>query len=261
MTNAPVYPGQLGLSTATSQHNIDYFRIQQQLARVRTMQLVEVVAATSTGQVAPAGFLNVTLLINQIDSIGNSTPHQTIFQVPYLRLQGGANAVIMDPQVGDIGWCGFADRDISAIVRSRITNNFPFLGALVNRFNPASYRKFDLADAVYIGGVLNGTPSQYMTFSSAGINVTSPTAITLNAPSITMTAPNITMAASTEIVLNTPTTQIDGNLTSGAGSGNTATFNGSISATGQVTGNGIPLSTHIHTGVQSGSSDTGGPIV
>ena len=35
--------------------------------------------------------------------------------------------------------------------------------------------------------------------------------------------------------------------------------NGALNATGEVTGNGIPLSTHKHTGVTTGSGETGGP--
>jgi phage baseplate assembly protein gpV len=36
---------------------------------------------------------------------------------------------------------------------------------------------------------------------------------------------------------------------------------GAIIATGEITGNSIPLSNHIHPGVTSGSSDTGTPIL
>ncbi len=36
---------------------------------------------------------------------------------------------------------------------------------------------------------------------------------------------------------------------------------GTITATGEITGNNIPLSTHLHTGVSSGDDNTGMPIV
>jgi hypothetical protein len=36
---------------------------------------------------------------------------------------------------------------------------------------------------------------------------------------------------------------------------------GNLTVVGEVTANGIPLSTHIHTGVQTGGGDTGAPIV
>ena len=256
------YPGQVGVSSAMSDDNRVNFMIQQTLRRVRTMQIVQVTGTSSAGQIAPAGFLNVTLLINAVDGAGNATPHTAdIQQIPYIRMQGGANAVILDPQVGDIGWAGFADRDISPVTRSRIAAAFAYLGSVVNRANPGSWRTHDFADGVYIGGILNGVPSQYVAFSSSGISITSPNAITMNAPTITMTAPTITMISTTKVELNTPDTQIDGNLTSGASGGSAATFHGALTATGEVTANGgHTVSAHVHGGVMTGGSNTATPI-
>lgn len=42
--------------------------------------------------------------------------------------------------------------------------------------------------------------------------------------------------------------------------GGTLELNGALTASGEVTGNGIPLSTHVHGGVQTGGSDSGPPI-
>ena len=39
--------------------------------------------------------------------------------------------------------------------------------------------------------------------------------------------------------------------------GGTFALDGALAATGEVTGNGIPLSTHIHPGVEPGGGDTG----
>ena len=43
-------------------------------------------------------------LVNMLDGAGDATEHGTIFGLHYTRLQGGANAIILDPQVDDIGW-------------------------------------------------------------------------------------------------------------------------------------------------------------
>src|ERR1700730_14670284 len=37
--------------------------------------------------------------------------------------------------------------------------------------NPGSLRKFDLSDGVYVGGILNGTPTQYVESTATGINI------------------------------------------------------------------------------------------
>ena len=96
-----------------------------------------------------------------------------IFKVPYVRMFGGNNAVILDPQAGDIGVAVFASRDVSSVKNTQAAAN------------PASARQYDFSDALYIGGMLNGgTPSQYVQFSSSGIKIVSPTKITIQAPEI-----------------------------------------------------------------------------
>src|SRR5262249_24754419 len=135
------------------------FIVQQMLALARTAIPVKIVDATNTGGLSPVGFVDVMPLVNQVDGVGNQTPHGTVFGLPYLRLQGGSNAVIMDPQVGDIGIAVVADRDISAVKSSK------------GQANPGSRRRFSLADGIYIGGILNGTPKQYITFTSAGVKM------------------------------------------------------------------------------------------
>ena len=55
-----------------------------------------------------------------------------------LGLQGGANGIVIDPQVGDIGYCGFCSRDISLVKRIRDM-------AAMN-----VYRVSDISDAVFL---------------------------------------------------------------------------------------------------------------
>lgn len=149
--------GQMQPWDTTSDFNAISFIIEQALARTRTMTLVKVVAVTNDGGVSPVGFVDVHPMVNMLDGAGVSSPHRTVFHLPYFRLQGGANAVILDPIVGDIGLAVIADRDISAVKSAKADAN------------PGSGRRFDLADGVYIGGILNGAPSQYVRFTDSGI--------------------------------------------------------------------------------------------
>ena len=57
-------------------------------------------------------------------------------------------------------------------------------------------------------------------------------------------------AGTVKIVLSATGIAITGNVT----------INGHVVATGEVTGNSIALSTHHHTGVTTGGSNTGGPV-
>lgn len=235
------YNGQQTPNSAGSDFNAQSFMVWSILARVRTMQLVKVMGVTNAGGISPVGFVDILPLVNQTDGAGNAEPHGTIYHCPYFRLQGGANAVIIDPQVGDIGWAGFADRDISSV----IANKGPA--------NPGSRRMFDMADAAYFGGMLNGTPTQYVAFSSSGIAVVSPTQISL-------TAPNIVANASTAFTVNSPQSNFSGaviiqgllswlnGMTGSTVSGVAATITGIINFFGSLTSNGKSIdSTHTHT--------------
>lgn len=229
MANPPV--GYLGTAEATdngSDYNANSFLVWSILARVRTMQVCEVMSVTNAGGISPVGFVTLKPLVNQTDGYGNAVPHGEIFNVPYFRLQGGANAIILDPQIGDIGWAGFADRDISSVKASKA------------QANPGSKRMFSMADAFYFGGMLNGTPTQYIAFSASGIAVTSPT-------KVTVTAPNVEMDASAGFVVNSPTITLNGNLQQGNGSTTyPATLQGPITVINDLTAAGKSVSTHTH---------------
>jgi hypothetical protein len=205
--------GYKGLSTPNSgegQFNAINFLVRQILNRVRTATLVKIVAVTNSGGVSPVGFVDVQPLVNQLDGYGNAIPHGLLHHLPYMRLQGGANAVIIDPQVDDIGIAVFADRDISSVAANRA------------QANPGSFRQFDMADGMYIGGVLNGAPTQFVQFETGGITITSPNKITLTAPAVQI--------------------------------------NGIVTVTGDLTAEGTSVHTHKHGGVQAGGSQTGVPV-
>lgn len=188
--NGSGYSGAQELNASSSEFNAQSFLIQSALARVRTMTVVKVVGVTNAGGLAATGFVDIQPLVNQVDGAGNAVPHGTIFKCPYIRMQGGANAIILDPQVGDIGWAGFADRDISSVTANQAQSN------------PGSRRMFDMADGVYIGAILNGVPTQYVQFSAAGIAVTSPTAVTVNAPNVTVNATTATINAAGAAIIS-----------------------------------------------------------
>ncbi|TAN11548.1 MAG: oxidoreductase [Burkholderiaceae bacterium] len=209
------------------------FVVQQILSTVAGATLVRVVAVTNSGGLSPVGFIDAQPMVNQTDAAGHVMPHGVLHKLPYFRLQGGANAVILDPQPGDIGIAVFASRDLSKVKATKSQNA------------PGSSRMFSMSDGLYIGGVLNGTPSQYVQFSAGGITLTSPAVITLNAPECTINA----------------NTTVNGTFSQGMGAaGGAATMLGPVTVTGDVTAGGKSLTTHVHSGVQPGSGNSGGPV-
>lgn len=147
------------------------FVVQQQISQVSTMQLARVVECTNAGGIVPTGTLTVQLLVNMVTGDGVGVQHGELFKVPYSRISAGPNAVIMDPQPGDIGLVGFCERDISAVKATRAIAN------------PSTKRQYSKADGVWIVTIWSAQPpSQYVVMTPEGVRVVSPTAIELQAP-------------------------------------------------------------------------------
>jgi len=170
----PGYKGLADAFAANNDFNAHSLLIQSLINKVATVTLVQVVAVRGTG-LEPVGFVDVHPLVSQMDGRGQAVPHGTIHNLPFFRLQGGANAVIMDPLAGDIGLALFCSSDISAVKATKAEGL------------PGSRRRYSWADGCYLGGWLNGAPTQYIQFGAEGIAVTSPTAVTIDAPTVTIT--------------------------------------------------------------------------
>ena len=255
---AQIPDGALLHSSTWGEFNNVAFMVQQALSKMQTATLVRVESCTNAGALSPVGLVDVTPMVNQLDGQGNPTPHVTIHNVPYLRMQGGANGIIMDPQKGDIGVCVFASRDISRIKATK------------KQGNPGSFRQYSFSDGMYLGGMLNGTPTQYIQFSTAGIRIHSPTRVKIDAPDVLIEAQTVEINASASTTVTTPTftvngnTVVNGNTTMAGGvaqtGGGAATFSGSMTVTGDVTAQGTSLHNHVHGGVQTGGGNTGTPV-
>ncbi len=220
-------------SSATG-FNAVSFIAQMLINGMATATLVKVVSSTNNGGLSPVGLVDIQPLINQVDGFGNAIPHSIIHNCPYLRLQGGSNAIILDPVAGDTGIAIFSDKDMSKVVNAQLANG----GSTASQANPDSARRFSFADGLYLGGVLNGTPVQYIRYSESGITITSTTEVIINAPVITLNG----------AVTATSTLDVTTSVTSPLVSGTTDVIFGGKSA-----------GTHTHGGVEEGSGHTDGP--
>lgn len=209
--------GQMDPSATTSLPAAIKFAFEQMMAKLDTAKLVQVKAVHGGGgAVAAAGTVDVLPLVNQVDGRGFPTPQGTVFGIPWWRLQGGTGAVICDPKAGDIGYVVCFDRDSSGVISAK------------KQGNPGSNRRFNVADGIYVGGCINGAPTQYIAFTDNGITITDKNG-------------NVLVMKSTGF-------ELTGNLK----------VTGTINATGAiVAGLGGPdqvgLQTHLHTSGGSGS--------
>jgi hypothetical protein len=247
--------GQMPLQAALGEFDRMAFMVQQALGKMQTATLVRIEACTNAGGLSPVGYVDVTPMVNQLDGQGNPTPHVTIYNLPYFRLQGGANGIIIDPQKGDIGVAVFASRDISQVKSTK------------KQGNPGSHRQYSFADGMYLGGMLNGTPTQYVQFSAAGIRIHSPTQVKLDAPDVLIEAQTVEINASTSTTVTTPTFTVNGNtvlngpLTQGKGdAGGACQMLGPLNVVNDVVGQGTSLHNHVHGGIQTGGGNTGAPV-
>lgn len=216
-------PFQTLLSAANDFAKLE-FVFNQLLLGKATATIVRVEACTNSGGLVPQGTVDVTPLVNQVDGAGNSVAHQTIYGLPYHRIQGGSNAVIMDPAPGDLGIAVFASRDISGALAAKAPAN------------PGSARVMDYADGMYIGGIQNGVPAQYILFAAAGVTVVSPGKVTVQANEIDLTA-------TAKIALTAPEIDLAGVVNQTVGNLNVAQ---SAVVTGDVTAGGKSLHNHTH---------------
>lgn len=189
--------GQQQLQTNSSGYNGQDFFVQQMLNTINTAEPVTVTSVSNEGGLAPAGTVTVRPLVNLVDGEGQGHGQSELFQLPYLRIQGGENALVIDPKPGDMGLAVYAMRDTEAVKETR--GQAPA--------NPGSARAYSKGDGFYLGGFLNALPKRYLmiedegltlddgeggviTMKSGKISITAPAGLEINAPGgITATAP------------------------------------------------------------------------
>lgn len=203
---------------------------------------VTVTAVKRTGTGSGAGYVTVKPLLMPRNVEAQGIAVTTIPKLPYFRLQHGTAAVVCDPKVGDIGLAVVAKQDISNVNG----DNTPKV--------PATFREFDRSDSFYIGGFWGPAPSTFIHIEDNGeITVEAPSSVVIKTDSCTVNGKTIELNGSTSISLTSPQINLNGAISGGGSGGANATFSGDVKA------KGISLTTHTHSGVQSGNSSSGGP--
>ena len=119
---------------------------------------------------------------------------------------------------------------------------------------PGSFRSFDMSDGFYVGGFFGKTPETFVHLEQSGtVRVVTPVRVQVESPQIELTADE-------SVKLTAPQIYLNGQVTSGGTSGASATFTGRVDVTDDMTASGISLKTHVHSGVQTGGSNTGAPV-
>jgi hypothetical protein len=188
------------------------FLINSVVNNVNTAELVKVIAVDEAKKE-----IDVIPIVAKPDSEGQRIEPAPIYGVKYIEWQYGTNAIIATPVVNDIGLLVVCTKDVSSIESGLV----------------GSYRRYNLADGIYFGGLcgFNATPTQFIKFDENGIEVTSPTALTVNAPIMTVNAETsatvmtgeATVTATGNVAISGSNVAITGSAVSiGSGSGGKA---------------------------------------
>lgn len=133
--------------------------IRSHISELGTNTLVQVKAVYAGSGIT--GTVDVQPMVHMQTTGGDTIPHGTIYGVPYLRVQGGANALIIDPVVGDIGYIIISGRDQTNAIANRAPSD------------PGSFRSHNMADCVYIGAYLGNDPTNYIRVSGGSVTLNS----------------------------------------------------------------------------------------
>ena len=216
------------------------------------------------------GFVDIQLMIEQTNGQKKGNETAIICNVPYIRIQGGTNAVIIDPEINDLGVAIFASRDITNFKEAR------------RQTPPATWRKFSISDAIYIGGIRNQKPVQYIHFRNDRIEIYSPKRVHITTPTVLIDSDNTTINTSAKTTINANggceinaettnngnvlingNTKISGNLLVGgiigqtgeAGGGGNVSLIGPVNVVNDLHAEGISVAHHTHTCPDGGTSE------
>ncbi|CAM3579105.1 MULTISPECIES: phage baseplate protein [Yersinia] len=157
---------------------------------------IEIVKVKEVRGVAPNLVVDVLPLVSRTDRTGSMIPNSTIYNIPVFRLQRGSSAIIMNPVIGDIGMIAVCDRD-NSVARANLSQSVP-----------GSNRTHSKSDALYLGGFLNGHPTQFIEFADSELNITSPNPVNITCSKANITAPD-------GVEMTTPLMHVTGNITAG----------------------------------------------
>ena len=145
------------------------FMVEQLVNKINTAELVKVIAVDEEKKQ-----IDVIPIVAKPDSEGQRIEPAPIYGVKYIEWQYGTNAIIATPVINDIGLLVVCTKDVSSIESGLV----------------GSYRRYNLADGIYFGGLFgfNQAPTQFIKFDENGIEITSPTALTVNASTMTVNA-------------------------------------------------------------------------
>ena len=160
--------------------------------------------------------------IKMISTNGDVIVRNQLASIPIMQFGGGGFVLNFPLNNGDLGWIKATDRDISLFLQS------------YTQVQPNTDRVHNFSDGVFIPDVMKG-------YSISGADSNNAVLQSLDGTiKISFGASGITVSHPTQIIFDTPS----------------AIFSGTIT-TPELIFNGVHATTHVHSEVTSGTSNTG----
>lgn len=174
-----------------------------------------------------AGRAQVQPLIAILKTDLTQVTRAMLTSIPVLHLGGGGFVLDFNLQPGDLGWIKANDRDISIFLQSYLESR------------PNTYRLHSFEDAVFIPDIMRG----YTINAEDAENVVLQTVD--GTQRVAIWADRVKITSTNRVIIDAPDAQ----------------FTGDIHADGDIVAGTISLRHHRHSGVDSGPSDTGPPVI
>jgi phage baseplate assembly protein gpV len=172
--------------------------------------------------------------IQMLTTGGERVSRAQVASVPVLQLGAGGFVLSFPVLPGDLGWIKASDRDISLYLQQGMNEEVP---------NTARLHSFQdgwfIPDTMMRQVVLDGEDAERVVLQT----LDGATRVAIGTDTVIVTGSARVEVRAPEVLIDSPAVQITGDL----------------QVDGEVTGNGIALSTHTHGEVQSGSDSTGPP--
>ena len=217
-----------------------------------TIKSFDVATQLATVEIAREQFFN------GFKTLYEATDYPILKDVPVHFPQCGGYSLTFPIKVGDSCLILFCDKGYDHWLYDGQTK----IGKFKEGVPKAEYfRNFNINDTLCIVG-FNPIPSAITDFSATDVELRDdsrgqritlkPTGVieVLSQTELDLTTPTVKVVASSAVEVTAPTTTINGDLI----------VNGKITSTGDTVAGGISLMTHVHSGVQGGPSNTGGPL-
>lgn len=173
--------------------------------------------------------------INMVTTSGEALARAPYANLPVLALGGGEFFINFPLKAGDTGWIEASDRDISLWLQ----------GAGAKAARPNTYRAHSFSDGRFIPDVLgNYTLADDADGAMVIQHKDGSTAVVISNEGVTIKAAQTVKIEAPNVEINAP---------------QGIAITGPVTSSGGMTIDGITFGTHTHSGVQTGSGNTGGP--